>query len=168
MAAAKGNQYAKGNKGGGRPSKFKPEMVERVYHLALLGMNDAQLAAALEIGETTLNEYKKEQEFSEAIKAGKEIADSKVANSLYRRANGYSHDAVKIVVDAKTGAVTKVDYTEHYPPDVEAAKFWLKNRQPGMWRERVEVDNTHRLAGLSDAQLDEELRKLRDKAQQSA
>jgi hypothetical protein len=40
--------------------------------------------------------------------------------SLYNRAVGYTHDAVKIFCD-KNGNVTKVPYREHVPPDVTRA-----------------------------------------------
>ena len=28
-------------------------------------------------------------------------------------------------------------YTEHYPPDTQAASLWLRNRQPRQWRDKV-------------------------------
>ena len=51
-----------------------------------------------------------------------------------------------------------MDVTKHYPPDPTAAIFWLKNRQPDTWRDKVEVDQT--VSGnievtFSDPNLDE-------------
>jgi hypothetical protein len=123
----------------GRPSKYREDFPRRAFKLCLLGATDAQLADFFEVHIDTIEEWKKvHPEFSEALKAGKEEADSKVAKSLYRRALGYSHKAVKIVADAKTGTEHIVPYTEHYPPDTTACIFWLKNRQPRQWRDRVE------------------------------
>jgi hypothetical protein len=34
----------------------------------------------------------------------------------------------------------KVPYREHVPPDVTAAIFWLKNRQPEKWRDKSETE----------------------------
>ena len=59
-----------------------------------------------------------------------------VRRSLYKRANGYSHEAVKIITNKvkntdKEGNVTEetkamyVPYTKHYPPDAQAAKEWF-------------------------------------------
>ena len=31
-----------------------------------------------------------------------------------------------------------MEVDKHYPPDSTAAIFWLKNRQPKVWRDRVE------------------------------
>ena len=87
MAAAKGNKYAKGNKGGGRTSDYQEEYLEQAYKFCLLGATDAQLAEFFNVSETTINNWKdKHEEFSLALKRGKMIADAEIANSLYQRA----------------------------------------------------------------------------------
>lgn len=127
---------------GGRPSEYTPEYHdERVFKLALLGLNDKEIASVFEVSEQTLNAWKNAHpEFLEALTKGKDDADAKVASKLYRRAMGYEHKAVKIVADAKTGAEHIVEYIERYPPDTTAAIFWLKNRQRDKWRDRRELD----------------------------
>jgi len=105
----------------------------------LLGATDEELAGFFEVATSTISKWKLDYpEFSEALKAGKALADTDVAERLYRRAMGYTHEAVKIVADAKTGAEHIVPYTEHYPPDTTACIFWLKNRQRAKWRDRHE------------------------------
>lgn len=124
----------------GRPSKFKPEMVEQGRRLCQLGATDREIADFFHVSESTLNLWKLEhREFSESLKLGKDVPDERVEKSLYRRALGYSHDAVKIFADPKTGAEQIVPFTEHYPPDTTAAIFWLKNRKPAEWRDRQEL-----------------------------
>lgn len=143
MPAPKGNKNAAGNRGGGRPTKYKPEYAEMAFRIALIGATDEELAAIFGVSETTLNAWKKEHvEFSEALKEGKAPADGKVAASLYHRALGYSHDAVKIAVDANTGAEAVVPYTKHYPPDTTACIFWLKNRQSDHWRDKQDLEHS--------------------------
>lgn len=125
---------------GGRPSKFKPEMVEQARKLSLLGATDRELADFFSVSVSTLSLWKVEHaEFSDALKLGKESADARVERSLYQKAIGYSHEAVKIFADPKTGAEQIVPYTEHYAPDTTAAIFWLKNRKPAEWRDRQEL-----------------------------
>jgi hypothetical protein len=87
---------------------------------------------------------RKHPEFRQALKDGKLFADATVAEGLYKRALGYSHKAVKIVADAKTGTEHIVPFTEHYPPDTAAAIFWLKNRRRKDWRDvrTMDGDNT--------------------------
>lgn len=143
MPAPKGNQNAVGNKGGGRPSSYKPEYADMARKIALLGATDAELAEIFDVCETTINKWKLDHiEFCEALKKGKALADAEVASKLFHRATGYSHEAVKIVADAKTKEEHIVHYTEHYPPDTTAAIFWLKNRQRGKWRDKVEQEIT--------------------------
>ncbi len=127
---------------GGRPTSFKSEYVEQARKLAELGATDREAAEFFEVAESTLYLWKHTQpEFSEALKVGKALADARVEQSLYRRALGYSHDAVKMhTVD---GSVQITPYVEHYPPDTTAAIFWLKNRKPDDWRDKTEQHNTH-------------------------
>lgn len=128
---------------GGRPSKFKPEMVKQAKKLSQLGATDRELADFFSVSVSTLNLWKIEHpEFAESLKLGKEAADARVERSLFQRAIGYSHDAVKIFADVKTGAEQVIPYTEHYAPDTTAAIFWLKNRRPDEWREKVQTELT--------------------------
>ncbi len=120
---------------GGRPTKFEAGYVEQAKKLAALGATDREAADFFGVSESTLNLWKHAHpEFSESLRVGKEAADDRVEQSLYRRALGYSHDALKIAVNAQ-GEVTQVPFTEHYPPDTTAGIFWLKNRKPQEWRD---------------------------------
>jgi hypothetical protein len=124
----------------GRPSSYDPRLVDKVYKLALLGSTEEEMAEIIEINHDTLYEWKKAHpEFSDAIKRGKHDADANVADRLYQRAMGYSHQAVKIFMPAGAEEPVYAEYTEHYPPDTQAASLWLRNRQPEKWRDRQEV-----------------------------
>jgi hypothetical protein len=115
-------------------------MCDRVFKLALLGVTDEEMADVLGIALSTLYAWKKTHaEFSEAITRGKLDADSEIAHSMYQRAKGYSHRAVKIAVNAD-GDITKVPYVEHYPPDTAAATMWLTNRRHGAWKRHITHD----------------------------
>jgi len=123
----------------GRPSEYDPKKTPKQTKKAcLMGATDKDLADFFEVSEKTINNWKKQHpEFLQSIREGKEIADSKVAKSLYERANGYSHPEVHI--SNYQGTITQTDLTKHYPPETTAAIFWLKNRQPDKWRDRREV-----------------------------
>lgn len=124
----------------GAPSLYKTEYNEQVYKLCLLGATDVEIGDFFNVTETTINNWKNEfPEFFESIKKGKQIADAKVAQSLYNRALGYEHEEDKIFNDQ--GSPLIVPTTKHYPPDTTAAIFWLKNRQPSKWRDKQEIDN---------------------------
>ena len=47
MPAPMGNKNAKGNKGGGRPTKFKKEFSKIAYQMCLLGAKDEEIAKLL-------------------------------------------------------------------------------------------------------------------------
>lgn len=142
---------------GGRPSTFQPQFCDLARNYALLGCDNQRIADLIGVPLATLATWMRTQpEFSAAIKEGRDGADVLVAKSLYHRAKGYSHKAVKIFCDPKTGAKEVIEYTEHYPPDTVAAIFWLKNRHPERWRDvsrteitganggPVEIDRTDR------------------------
>jgi len=59
-----------------------------------------------------------------------------VVRSLFQRACGYSHPEDKIF--QHEGNPVVVPTTKHYPPDATSAIFWLKNRDPANWRDKVE------------------------------
>ena len=125
----------------GRPSKYSDDIPKKAAKLCKLGATDAQLADFFEVDVDTILEWKKvHPAFSGALKDAKKEADERVERSLYERANGYSHEAVKIF--NHEGSPLVVPYTEKYPPDVTACIFWLKNRQPKQWRDKQEHEHS--------------------------
>lgn len=131
----------------GRPTDYRPEYDEQAYNYCLLGATDKQLAAFFDVSEQTINAWKhKHPSFLESLKRGKEFADAKVAHALYSRAIGYSHDEDDIRV--ADGAIVITPTIKHYPPDPTSMIFWLKNRQPKLWRDKPEE-----VAGGGDGQI---------------
>ena len=127
---------------GGRPTKYDSErMLAAASRACALGATDADLAVILGVDVSTISKWKLDHpEFSEALKDAKTAADEAVEKSLYQRALGYSHEAVKIFND--DGSPLVVPYTEHYPPSEVACIFWLKNRQRGRWRDKQEHEHS--------------------------
>lgn len=133
----------------GRPSNYKPEYSEQARKLCLLGAIDKELADFFDVSEQTINTWKKrEPVFLEALKAGKEQADSEVAEKLYQRAMGYSHPEEKIFCNG--GEVVRAETIKHYPPDSTAAIFWLKNRAAQQWRDVRQTENVEIQATADD------------------
>lgn len=127
----------------GRPSKFQPEFCTQAAKLCALGATDRELADFFEVAESTLNLWKiQHPEFSESLKMAKGVADRRVEQSLYRRALGYSHDSVH--VSNYQGDVTLTPIVEHFPPDTTACIFWLKNRRPDEWRDKLDIETSQK------------------------
>lgn len=116
--------------------KWKPEFVEQAKKLCRLGATNQEMADFFEVGRDTIQHWLRDnEEFKQACKDGKALADAKVAEALYRRALGYKAKAVKHFVDK--GEILEAHYIEHYPPDTTACIFWLKNRRPDAWRDQI-------------------------------
>ncbi len=119
----------------GRPTAYKPDFVGQAEKLCLLGATDEEMADFFDVDVRTLYRWKAvHEEFCQAIKTGKEVADERVERSLYARAVGYTFDSEKIF--QFQGKVVRASTKEHVPPDTTAMIFWLKNRRPDEWRDK--------------------------------
>lgn len=124
-----------------RPSKFKEEFIPQAEKLCKLGATDMEVADFFEVDVRTLYRWKGENEaFCQALKAGKDVADERVERSLYARANGYEHNEVDIRVVG--GEIVQTPIRKYYAPDTTACIFWLKNRKPAEWRDKVETEHS--------------------------
>jgi len=122
----------------GRPTKYKPEFDDLAYKFALLGATNKEMAGFFDVAESTFDLWRiGHPKFSGAITRGKVLADSKVAESLYRRALGYTHIENKIF--QYKGQIIRAETIKHYPPDTQAAVTWLRNRQPRLWRDKTDI-----------------------------
>jgi hypothetical protein len=131
---------------GGRPTSYKQEYAEQAYKLCLLGATDTKLADFFGVSESTLNLWKQAHpKFSESMSSGKDQADAEIAQALFHRAKGYSHPEVDVRVVASE--IVQTPLTKHYPPDTQAASLWLRNRQPRLWRDKVDMELTGRDGG---------------------
>lgn len=132
----------------GRPTKYSKELSEQAYKLYLLKATDEEVADFFGVCVATLFNWREEHpEFLEATSRGKVQADAEVAEKLRHRALGYSHEAVKIFMPAGAEAPVYAPYTEHYPPDTAAASLWLRNRQPGKWRDKQDHEHSGKDGG---------------------
>lgn len=123
----------------GRPTEYRPEYVERAKEMCLRGATDVELADEFKVSVTTLYNWRaKYPEFLQALKAAKDVADERVERSLFERAVGYERDSVKIF--CQDGQIIQQTFRELVPPDPTSMIFWLKNRQPKLWRDKTEVE----------------------------
>jgi hypothetical protein len=56
------------------------------------------------------------------------------------RAKGFTHTDVK-VLRTEAGS-EQVEYNRYFPPDTQAAIFWLRNRRRKQWREVIEHEHS--------------------------
>lgn len=119
---------------------FKAEYVEQARKLCALGAIDEDIANFFEVSIRTIYNWKNEfPAFAATLRDAKLELDSKVVRSLFERATGYSHMDYKFATHG--GKITDVrEYEKHYPPETAAMVFWLKNRQPAMWRDKHHME----------------------------
>ena len=116
------------------------------------GLSDEQIARKIGISRSTLSAWKVSySDISDALARGKEPVDVEVENALHKLATGYTVPVqktfkVKRVYFDDRGRRCEaeelaVGYDEvHVPANVNAQKFWLANRKPEAWREKVEAE----------------------------
>jgi len=97
----------------GSKKKFTEKEIKEIEKLASLGLTIDNIGFLLDTPSRTLySEKKRSKEVADAIKRGRETANSKVANALFKCAvNG----------------------------NITACIFWLKCRGGENWKEKVEV-----------------------------
>lgn len=145
---AEGVKPRKPERATGRPSKYLDTFAKQAEKLCALGATDEDLAEFFEVSIRTIARWKTEHDaFCQALKAGKGEADSRVERSLYQKAVGYTYDAVKIFMPSGAKEPVYAPYREHVPPDTTAGIFWLKNRKPEEWRDKVVQEHTGKDGG---------------------
>jgi hypothetical protein len=118
----------------GRPSRFDPEMCEQAHNYCLLGATNDELAGFFQVSPSTIDRWiAGHADFGDAVRRGRTVADAKVARGLYVRAVGYDRKVEREVI--YRGELKPLTSTVHYPPNVQACIFWLRNRRPQTWRD---------------------------------
>ena len=144
----------------GRPTKFEDRFVAQAEKLCLRGATDAEIADFFEVSVRTIQRWRHEHEdFCRASNEARAVADARVERSLYERAMGFEHDAVKIFMPANAKEPVYAPYREKVPPDTTACIFWLKNRKQEEWRDRSvgEKDNPLHVKSSAHTMSEEEL-----------
>ena len=102
-----------------RPSKYETHVAPRLEEIkdwCRNGATDEEIAQKLGISLRSFYEYKREfMQFSQSLKETKEIVDSQVENALLQNA-------------LKGNTIAQI--------------FWLKNRRPDKWREKMQVETS--------------------------
>ena len=135
----------------GQPTRYDPKAhVPWGASLARRGCSDEEIAGAFGVSVRTVYNWKKAHpEFLQALNECKGKADEAVVESLYAKACG----KVKRVTKKKRDVLDKMKpkfiegcskrgHEETLPPDTTAMIYWLKNRQPELWRDRPKQDDT--------------------------
>lgn len=129
---------------------------EFLRRLAEICEDDEEVAKRIGIGLSLFRKWKKKYpEFAEAINLGRAESDFAVIKALHKKATGFNvgvkknYKLKRIDFDPDTGKkireyeelATGVEET-YVPADLNAEKFWLKNRQSDSWIEQSEKSSS--------------------------
>lgn len=121
--------------------RYSGDLLPVACALARHGATDVEIAAEIGVVESVIYVWKnKHPEFAEALKLGKKSYDDRVEMSLAKRAMGYTQKKVKVHFDKDKERFHAFEYEEDVAPDTTAMIFWLKNRQPLQWRDKIDID----------------------------
>ena len=122
----------------------------RIEGWARDGLSLSQIAHNVGVADSTFRKWRDEHEsISAAIKRGNAPVDLEVENAMLKSALGHK-ETVRKAIKVKTekqkvgeGKIVEehieyVDEEVYIPPQVIAQIFWLKNRRPDKWKDKVE------------------------------
>lgn len=115
------------------------------------GLTNEQIAKNIGINVKTLYDWKnKESNICNSLKKGREVADYEVENALFKRAVGYTIQVNEQKID-KDGCIHDLVKDVHIPGDTTAQIYWLKNRKPDKWRDKVaDTENEEAITNASE------------------
>lgn len=140
---------------------------------ARAGLSDEKIAKQIGISRSTLNEWKKKHEkIREALSTGKEYANRQVENSLYKMTQGgmvkvrKAFKLKRVEFDNSGKRVSEEEYLDtceedqYIEPDIKAIIFWLKNKMPEEWKEKISEnemgeENKERMVVLTPREINE-------------
>lgn len=110
------------------------------------GLTNEDIAHNIGIHVSTLYDWKnKYTEISDALKSGKEVADFRVENALYKNAIGFEYEETKVIREKDDNGKDRQRVektTKKSTPNTTAQIYWMKNRMYDHWRDRREVESS--------------------------
>lgn len=116
-------------------------------------LTDIEICNKLGIKKSAFYNYKnKYPEFKEILDHDKELTDAEVENNALDNAKGYFYEEEQVFTEKeifyddtgkKIKEITKpriIKVTKRKLSDQQAAQWWLKNRLPGKWKDKQELD----------------------------
>lgn len=129
------NQAGKPINKRGTKGLYTDEICLTVEKLAEQGCTDEQIAKAIGIGKRTFYEWlNRHPHFSHAINKYRGLANMYVENALFRSALGYNYTEEQLSKDGFA-----VECKKHMTGSVAAQKYYLNNRMPDRYKNKVET-----------------------------
>lgn len=130
MAAAKGNKYAVGNKGG-RPSTYSQEIADHICECIAMGESLRAVLGKENMPSmiTVLQWLDKHDEFSSQYSRAREQQTETLGDMMHEKSKS------ALGLDAAGVQAVKLE--------IETLKWFMGKVKPKKWGDRIQVDNTH-------------------------
>ena len=117
---------------------FWPDRVDHVRAIAMRGYTDDEMAEVMGVSSDLLASWKAYYPaLAKAIEEGRTKADAEVVAALHRNATGYTRTQDEVVRSRRGAEVITID--KYYPGETSAQKYWLSNRNPSHWGEKMQL-----------------------------
>lgn len=125
---------------------------ERIIELILDGKTRTEAYEEAGISSSAVHRYCQAfPKFADRLDNACAVWDNRIEDSLKRRAEGWTYterttvrEVDPLVIDPSTGKpVVRIRVTEtqkFMPPDTTAIRYWLNNRRPKIWREKMAIE----------------------------
>jgi hypothetical protein len=146
-----------GNVGGKKENDYKPEYAELAALLvSVYGSTPTELGKVFGVNPSAIVMWiNRHADFRSAIEDATRNTNIRVMARLFRQCMGYKIKTERLFYDGRRGKLVKGIYTEHKQPETSAMIFWLKNRMPEKWQDKMGV-------GIDGSKLAEDLKKIFD------
>ena len=127
-----------------KTTKYKEEYVYQVEQACKNGFTTKQVAELFSVSASAIYSWRNTYpEFKKAMDAGRDVYNLATAETcLQKRLGGYFYNEITsrmvgVGADAKMQEVKVVK--RHVPPDTNALKFFLKNRNKERWPDKQDI-----------------------------
>ena len=126
-----------------RMAERKQVDLKLVEQLAMLGLNDGDIAKVLQVTARKFGLMKKKNSgLRITLQKARIVPSAKVAGQLYKNAMGYEVEEDKLFYSSKFNRVKRTRIKRQVQPNTIAQMFWLKNQQPEFWKDKKEIEQT--------------------------
>lgn len=148
----------------GRPTLFRPYMVEMARVLCEDGSTEKELASELGIGLSTLYEWRnRHPELAAVMRLGKEIATDRLERTAYEIACGYTttvKETVKLRDERGNERLVESEREIRVPPNEQMLWKMMKSRRPDDWKDKTETKVSGEVVHLTVDQVRERLKSV--------
>ena len=119
------------------------EKLDYIEDRLAYGITETELIKRLGVSRSVYYKWKNtKKEFRDAIERGKNGQVELVENQLLKKIMGYTVEETEELQDEHGTVLNRKVKTKYINPDTTSMIFWLKNRDPDNWKDRVEQHNT--------------------------